>query len=462
MFRSIRFRLALWYTLVVAMTFVVVSWTIYEYVKRTLAVSLDQSVVGEAEWVAARYERRIGRPEPDVQVREDMFEHASFFPIKEYVEVWDSNGVLFYHSPNLAQDTLAGYATMRSTGERIPETVTRFRNHDIRLLVRKSPISTVFVAMPTESMTQPVQQLVRILAWLGPAVVLIAIVVGLALAKKSFSKINKVIETAKRITADRLHDRIPEQETQDEIGRIISTFNDMISRLDVSFQQMKQFSADASHELRTPLSVMRMQLESALLSTASISDLKTIAANCLDETLRMSTIIDSLLLLTRADAGKEVLEHRPINLDDLVRMMYEDSVIIASQKFIKVSLLTIEKATILGDEVRLRQMFLNLIDNAVKYNHDHGTIEISLTSRNGTGNIIIADSGIGISDSDVPKIFDRFYRVDRARSRELGGAGLGLSIVHWIVSAHSGHIDVKSTPNHGSQFCVSLPLLAQE
>lgn len=458
MFRSIRFRIALWYSLLVALTFVVISWTIYEYLKRTLAVTLDQSIVGEAEWVAARYDRGISRHEPDSLTREDMFEHAAFFPIKEYVEVWDAGGSLYYHSVNLAQDTLVEYATLTSADARLPETVTRFRNHDIRLLMRKSATSTVIMAMPTESITQPVVQLLRILGWLGPAVILAAIFTGLALAKKSFSKINQVIETAQSITVDRLHDRIPEQETQDEIGKIISTFNEMISRLDVSFRQMKQFSADASHELRTPLSVMRTQLEGALLSKASISEIKTIAANCLDETLRMSSIIDNLLLLARADADRESVERVPVRLDALVRTMYDESVMIASERSIKVSLVTVENATIMGDAVRLRQMFLNLIDNAVKYNHDRGAIEISLTKRNGTANIIIADTGIGIPESEVPRIFDRFYRVDRARSREMGGSGLGLSIVHWIVSAHGGSIKVKSILNKGSEFSVSFPL----
>ena len=249
MFRSIRFRLTLWYTIVVALTFLVLAWTVYLYIHTTLSVSLDSSITGEAEWVSARYDRRLLRPEPDRVTREDIFDHASFNPIKQYVEVWDSAGNIFYHSVNIGQDTLARYADVfQSTGKHL-ETITLFRNHEIRLMVRKTPTSTIFVAMPAENITHAVRELLRIYSWLGPAVIVIAIAMGMFLAKASLSKINNVIQTAQRITADRLYDRIPEQETKDEIGNIISTFNAMISRLDVSFRQMKQFTQPVMTEV---------------------------------------------------------------------------------------------------------------------------------------------------------------------------------------------------------------------
>jgi signal transduction histidine kinase len=147
-----------------------------------------------------------------------------------------------------------------------------------------------------------------------------------------------------------------------------------------------------------------------------------------------------------------------VRLDELVKTTYEESVLIASQRSISVILHSVEEATILGEEIRLRRMLLNLIDNAVKYNHEHGTIGISLTKRDGKAIIIINDSGIGIPANEVPRIFDRFYRVDRARSREMGGSGLGLAIVHWIVGAHGGTISVKSDPNTGSEFSVTFPV----
>jgi heavy metal sensor kinase len=394
---------------------------------------------------------------------ERIREHTLVFPIKEYVEVWSSGGKLLHRSRNLADDTLAIYATVQPGVRQSIETVTRFRNHDVRLITIRGNSAHVFLAMPLENVLQPVRQLSNVFLWLGPAVLLIAIGVGMWLAKTSFSEVNNIIATAQNITAERLHDRIPEGKTQDEIGRLITTFNEMISRLDVSFNQMRHFSADASHELRTPLAVMRTQLESALNSEATMGDLKRIAANCLDETLRMGSIAEDLLFLSRADAGQEVVKRERVRLDQLVKATYDESVIIASHRSIAVELQPVDEVTILGEESRLRRMLLNLIDNAVKYNHEHGTIGISLSKMNGSARIIITDSGIGIPAEDVARIFDRFYRVDRARSREMGGSGLGLSIVYWIVHAHGGSISVKSDLKKGSEFSVTFPLApAQE
>lgn len=458
MFRSIRFRLAFSYTVLVALTFLLISWAIYQYIGSSLAATLDQSIYREIDWTLARYERRKTRPEPDDLIREDLFEHASYFPWKEYVEVWSDSATVFYTSPNLGDDTLFRYAAMPAAGGDTLQTVPQFRGYDIRLLVRRREGATFLVAMPTESVTEPLRELLRAFEWLGPVVIIVAIGMGSYLAKRSFSKINEVVETANMITADRLYDRIPAHDTKDEIGRIVTTFNEMISRLDASFRQMKQFSADASHELRTPLSVLRAQLETALNSSAGADELKGIAANCLDEAMRMSTIIDNLLLLARADAGQELVRHESVDLQKLVRETYDECILLASAKSITVALRENQPVTILGDEPRLRQMLLNLIDNAIKYNRMHGTIHLDLRRDTTFADICIADTGIGIPDNQVPRIFDRFYRVDKARSRALGSSGLGLSIAQWVVHAHGGTIEVSSTVNQGSEFRVRLPI----
>lgn len=458
MFRSIRFRLALSYTVLVAITFALISLAIYKYISATLATALDQSMQKEMDWTTARYEKARARSEAPQQTREDLFEHASYFPMKEYVELWDTSETIFYRSPNLNLDTLVKHATIPSEDHDTIVTATTFREYDIRLASRRLNGVTILIAMPTESVTEPLRQLLRAFRWLGPIVVLLAIAIGSFLAKRSFSKINQVVEAAKIITADRLHDRLPPHPAKDEIGSIVTTFNEMISRLDFSFRQMKQFSADASHELRTPLAVMRTQLETALTAEASDAELKSIAANCLDETMRMSVIIDNLLLLARADAKQDLIKREPVDFQNIVRNTFDESVILASHKSIRVTLRELQGANIIGDEPRLRQMLLNLIDNAIKYNRVNGEIDISLTRENGSCKIRIKDTGIGIPEAQIPRIFDRFYRVDKARTRALGGSGLGLSIVQWIVEAHDGTIEVSSTVNQGSEFCVKLPL----
>lgn len=458
MYRSIRFKLALWYTIVFAVTFIVISWAIYEYINRTLSDSLDRSIQKEAKWIIARLEKHVARGEPDQAVNEDIFEHASFFPIKEYIEIWDSTGEIYYQSPNLKfEDTLANHANLSKDKSSLLTTIKTFRNHDIRLIVEQSSRNIIYLAMPTESITSAVNQLLKILAWMGPIILVFAATGGALLAKQSFAKINQVIETAQRINADRLYDRIPEHSAKDEIGKIISTFNEMISRLEFSFKQMKQFSADASHELKTPLSVMRAQLETALDNKISVGEMRETIARCLDETLRMNSIIENLLLLAKGDVGQEIIAKERVDMRQLIVRMYEESVIIASQREISVTLDRLADATIIGDEQRLRQMLLNLIDNAVKYNHNQGEIHIGLSCHNGFARITIADTGIGIPQSEIVRIFDRFYRVDKARQRELGGTGLGLSIAKLIAEAHRGTISATSVPNQGSEFTVFLP-----
>lgn len=461
MYRSIRFRLTLWYSTIVALTFAVVAFATYQFVSRTLMASLDQSVTNEVKWIAARLERRESRNEEERILREDLIEHSAFFPLKEYVEIWDDSGELFYHSLNLGGDTLANYLRAEPDHRWILATLTNFRNHHIRIAFNKTPRGTILLAMPTETVTAALSQLLNIIAWMGPAVLVIAVLGGTFLAKKSLSKVNKVTEAAKRITADRLSDRIPEARVDDEIGNLISTFNAMISRLDASFEQMKQFSGDASHELRTPLTVIRTQLETALNSRVSPAEMKKIVAHCLDEAIRMSGTIESLLLLAKSDAGQVLIKSERVDVKALMVETYEESVILASQKSITVTLQKADPVTVRGDEYRLRQMLLNLIDNAIKYSRQKGAINLRLVKDHGSARIIVSDNGIGIPESDIPRIFDRFYRVDRARSREMGGAGLGLSITRWIVEAHGGSLSVTSDVNKGSEFTVTLPLAAK-
>ena len=457
MFRSIRFRITLWYTIAFVVTFGITCVVTYEYVSRTLWDRLDTALFNETQWVAVRFERRFARLESDSTLRDDIRDHLSFYPAKEYIEIWDTAGHRFFASRSLVNDTLAGYIDFQNLPTQLI-TVANFRGHSIRLAVQRTVHATVLVAMPMNSATDPISELLQILTWIVPAVILISALGGTYLAKQSFVKINEVIATAERITADRLHDRIPEHNTKDEIGRIISTFNDMISRLDVSFAQMKQFSADASHELRTPLSVIRTHLETALNGNTSQTEMKRIIAHCLDEALRMSSTIENLLLLAKGDAGQNVLRWEPVDLKLLMRQIYDEGTVIASSKHITVSLKAPDAMTILGDEQRLRQMLLNLIDNAIKYNHVKGKISLTLKKVEGVAEVTVADTGIGIPEAEISRIFDRFYRVDRARSRELGGAGLGLSIVNLIVRAHGGSISVKSKVNGGTEFSVILPL----
>jgi heavy metal sensor kinase len=457
MFKSLRVRLAVWHAGIVLGTFFVVGFVVEQSLSHTLSASLDDQLTGEINWFVERLEYVPPNGTPSDQMRVEIFNQLVYFPVKQFVEIYNASGGIFYRSQNLENDTLLHLAAGQVADGSTISTVD-FRGHPVRLVVQREHGVVVLIAAPLDSVTVPIDRIFQIFLWIGPLVVIVSIAGGIYLANRSLGKMNQVITAAETITAEKLNKRLPEQEEADEIGRLISTFNRMIARLDSSFQQMKQFSADASHELRTPLAVLRSQLETALNEKIGMDDLKRIAANCLDETMRMSVLVDDLLFLAKADAGQQSIHGEKVNITEMIRDIYSDAAALASHKAITVTLKTAEEATVNGDEQRLRQMFLNLIDNAIKYNRERGEISLDLRVEDGSAVFTITDTGIGIPENELPKVFDRFYRVDKARTKRVGGVGLGLSIVKWTVEAHNGTIRATSSPGVGTTFVIRLPL----
>jgi heavy metal sensor kinase len=302
------------------------------------------------------------------------------------------------------------------------------------------------------------QSLYIIFLILAPIALGVSVFGGLALANKSLAPVKDIATRARRITAENLDQTLPVANPDDEIGRLTLTINEMIRRLHDSFAQVRQFSGDASHELRTPLTIVRGEIELALRSHKSPKEYRRVLESTLEEVLRLTSIIDNLLTLTKADQGLYRAEFSEINLKSLVEELCEDSEVLASRKKIKVALDSGPSITIVGDRLRLRQLFLNLIDNAIKYTPVGGKVTMAVERQNGSAVFRVADTGIGIPAEEIPKIFDRFYRVDKARSREMGGTGLGLSIAKWIAELHRGTISVESELLKGSVFTVRLPV----
>jgi signal transduction histidine kinase len=236
----------------------------------------------------------------------------------------------------------------------------------------------------------------------------------------------------------------------------------MISRLDSSFERIRQFTADASHELRTPLTILTGELELALRTAKSPDEYQDIISSALQEVLRLSRVVEYLLLLSRADMGHISLQTEETNLTEMLSDLADAATILGTPKNIYITYRHSEELYINADRAKLYQVFLNLVDNAVKYTPEGGLISITQHRDGAFAEVRVRDTGIGISSEHQKKIFDRFYRVDKARSRELGGAGLGLSIVQWTVGAHGGTITVESEPGQGSTFIVRLPLIGGE
>jgi signal transduction histidine kinase len=281
------------------------------------------------------------------------------------------------------------------------------------------------------------------------------------------------------ITSQNLNQRIHPPKVKDEISRLIETFNEMISRLDQSFRQMKQFSSDASHELKTPLTILKGEVEVMLRKERTSKEYEQTLRSNLEEINRMSQIVEDLLNLSKADTGEIRLNKEDVNLTEIL-----NEVVVQMERLAKTKKLHLSATNhhqdihIFGDALRLRELFINLIENGIKYTEEGGSIHIILQKEYPppvTGQpdwverekgqfvkIIVSDTGIGIAKEDQERIFNRFFRVDKARSREQGGSGLGLSICKWIVEAHQGEIGVESELAKGSSFIVRLPLSPPE
>ena len=280
---------------------------------------------------------------------------------------------------------------------------------------------------------------------------------GWFLARKTLRPIEEITTNTNRITATNLSERLPITGTDDELDRLAATINDMVNRLEAAFQKLLQFTADAAHELRTPIAALRGETEVILSQDRTSADYREALINNLGRLEFLTRLVNDLLLLAQADEGKGTLRRESIQLNKLVEDLGDAYGAVAGKRGVTLSLDTSLPVSIAGDDTRLRQLFSNLIDNAIKYTPSGGTITIAVVPENEKVSVTITDTGMGIIKEEIPRIFDRFYKVDKSRSREEGGTGLGLSICRWIVEAHKGNIDVKSRPGKGTTIRVTLP-----
>ena len=325
-----------------------------------------------------------------------------------------------------------------------------------------SAVRWVVAGVSTEPLDVATAQVLFLSLVVAPIILLISAVTAWTLAGRMLQPIDQMVNDVEAISDGRsLHRRIPVEDLGDEIGRLGTTLNAMIGRLETSFAALRRFTADASHELKTPLTVLRADIERAMTTRQGSTDQLVALEEGLQETTRMADLVESLLTLARADEGRFDLHREPVEMEPLVREVAETANILGEAAGILVSVPVLQHVTVLGDRVRLRQLFLNLVTNAIKYTAKGGKVELTLESTVGGAVFTVKDTGIGIAGADLPFIFDRFWRVDRVRSRggERGGVGLGLAISQWIAQAHGGAINVSSRLGRGSGFAVTIPAL---
>ena len=296
----------------------------------------------------------------------------------------------------------------------------------------------------------------------GLPAVLLGLLGGWWLTRRALAPMKNLTDAATKIHERNLRDPLPRTRNGDELDRLTKVFNDSLARLDDSFKRIHEFTLHASHELKTPLTIMCGEAEIASRDESLPPAERERAASQLDELRRLARIVDGLTLLAKADAGQVALKLEPLRFDELVHEAFADAQILAEPHGIQVELTTCEEITVRGDRHRLRQLLLNLADNAVKYNQPKGGVIMSLLKSRDMAHFTITNTGAGIPPEILPRVFDRFFRGDPAHSQAVDGCGLGLSIAQWIVSAHNGTIQIESATMKPTTVTVRLPLEASK
>jgi len=484
-FRSIRTKLTLWHTAWLAAILVAFGTTAYLYTKSVLSDNLDLSLRNEVTWVnefiepkakkvrlkrsavrelqqlrkkAAAEQQQEEKEQAEIdEIWNQIYQHTLLGPRRHFIQILDRNNDVLYRSPSLGKQSIAykdiPYKSVKTV------TIHDDSGRELRLAVTQNDYVKIIVGYPLEDLQDVVGNLFLTFLILAPLALVVTLIGGWFLAHQSLRPVDAITRTAREISFQNLNQRLPVASVDDELGRLSSTFNDMIGRLQSSFDQVQKFSADASHELRTPLTIMRGEIEVALRSMKLTKESRDLMTSVHDELVRLSSIVESLMSLVKADDSRMAFQFQSVELDNLLKGIGEDTQILAEPKEIIVTLTRIEPVSVNGDPARLQQLFLNLAENAVKYTPAKGTISFSLERNNGNAVVQVSDTGLGIPTKDQSKIFDRFYRVERQGSDNVGGSGLGLAIARWIAEAHHGSIEVRSRVRKGSTFIVKLPII---
>ena len=458
--RSIGFRLAAWYFLVFACclaAFGVAAWfAMRASIYRAVDDELRDRVRGVATFMGNQIES-LSLPE----IRDEFREHSVLGPGGDLFQVCDQDGQWLYRSVPLESNNVP-IATPGLLGSPRFQTLSVER-HSLRFysqrIVANGRPYTVQVAAPMNEAFEAMEWFRLILLFAAPLLLIAASIGGYWLSTRALAPVDEISRTAQRISIENLTDRLQVAETGDQLQRLSETLNAMLSRLEGSVRRITQFTADASHELRAPVSLIRTTAEVAVQRDRTAAEYREALDEILQEAERTSQVVDSLMLLARADSGKESLECVPVDLCSVVRGAVEQGEKLARNHGLSCTAsLAAGPIPIQADGDALRRALLILIDNAVKYTPESGSVMVRLETNKGFAIVSVSDTGIGIAKSDRAHIFDRFWRADKARSREQGGAGLGLSIARWIAEMHRGSIEVESEPGKGSTFHLRVPL----
>ncbi len=493
LFRSLRAQLAFFQGGVLAATLLLLAFFTLFLLRQFLTSQADMRLRVQAEDTAKsiaaslfQYETQHPHQPVPRPVEETFVQNNELQTFGRYVQVINNhnNPVAFSDALRSTKFPPIDDALTDGLQKQVSyHTITSLGEYPVRIVTvpvitgDRTPQYLVQVGASVEGVDVALQRATTILLILTPSVFFIALAGGWWLVGRALKPVDDMTRAALSIESKKLDLRVQAPRSDNEIGRLAEALNEMIARLDRSFRQIERFSADASHELKTPLTTIRGEAEVALMSENLTPDVRRTLSSVIEETERMSGIVNNLLLLSKADADQVRLAHEPLQLEDIALACYESLERMAHRKHLTLDLEHMDETPVLGDRLWLGQLITNLLINALNYTPEGKSVFLSVSSDSEGGKLqgfvsptpdldlsgpaavlTVRDTGTGIGEEHLPFLFDRFYRVDAGRSRDQGGSGLGLNISRWIAESHGGQIGVSSTVGEGTTFVVRLPL----
>jgi heavy metal sensor kinase len=459
--KNLRTRLTLFYSALLAAALILYAVCVSAFYLHSLREQVDTSLDRDVETVEGDLntssDGRVELTSHEGEADEDEVEGGYL------LEVLGADGAVLYRSPQLNGQALGPVAgEPKGQGRDEPISMRLGSGGLVRMITKHhrladGRLTIVRLAVSEEPYWHEFWEMAGILGIGLPIVVVLVFITGYVLAARALSPVDVMAKRAAQITADRLNERIAIPNPEDELGQLGTAFNATLARLESSFGQLRRFTADASHELRTPLTAIRSVGEVALSKGGNENYYRDTIGSMLEETNRLTKLVDSLLTMSRADAGRVPLHFAPVSLLDLATESANLLEVLAEEKGQSIHIEGHAATQVNADRTILRQAFVNLIDNAVKFSPEKGIIQIRVREEGSDAVVEVQDNGPGIPPEHRARIFERFYRVDKARTRQEGGTGLGLSIVEWAVTVHRGTVEVNCDPGAGSIFRILLP-----
>jgi heavy metal sensor kinase len=459
---SIGIRLTLWYLAIFALAQVIFGAGMWLILRESLFDMVDDGLEAQVDDLT-KFLQSQPKDRPFGELQDEIGQTYAVEHAGDYLQIYADSNLLIYRSEFLKSHPAALLSPDQV--DRQIEGSRKIAGHHFRFLFQKLEVNgrvyTVEMGTPADDAVETLHLFRSYLLMFAPLLLLVAAGGGFWLSRRALSPVDTLVQSAREIGGTSLNRRLQKLETGDELQRLSDTLNEMLDRIEVAFLRITQFTADASHELRTPVSLIRTEAELALRRSRGEAEYKESLRHILHEAERTTVLIEQMLALARTDSGREILQLQPTDLRRTLGGVvnnWQQVAVVRNLEFS--SSLDSSDCLVRGDETLLRRLVDILLDNAFKYTPAPGCVHLTLHLKSDGAVITVQDSGVGISAEEHSKIFERFYRVDKARSRAQGGVGLGLAIAKWIVTRHRGSITVESKPEEGATFRVELPLIA--